>query len=275
MEDLTPVTVRVGDATIHLDVIRGSHQDRRITLDGAWERHITIFLAQMLRKFRAPVFFDVGANIGYYSVLAEKLGATRVAAFEPAAGVRQVLERNVERNGCASVVVDGRIVGPAGARLRMVSPEGFEEGAFAAPATDADAEGSVTIDEFCAETGLLPSIVKIDVEGRDLDVLQGGLATLAQARPLVVFEFQHCMIDALSQTRPADLFPALREIGYTPYLFRGHSGVAVEMVSFPILQQIYDLAVETGNAGCWDVALWPARLGTMVKPFDRSRLEPA
>ena len=41
------------------------------------------------------------------------------------------------------------------------------------------------------------------------------------------------------------------------------------------LQQIYDLAVETGNAGYWDVALWPARLGTMVKPFDRSRLEPA
>ena len=158
----------------------------------------------------------------------------------------------------------------------MVTPEGFEEGAFAAPAAAAEtADESISIDASCAESGIAPSFIKIDTEGRDLDVLGGALQTLERAQPAAVFEFQAGMIEALSATKPGDLFSHLARIGYSPYLFRGHSVLAVEKVDFETLHRIYDLTVASGNGGHWEVLLWPPRLRTLVKPFDRRRLDRA
>lgn len=269
---VSQVTLNFNRSKVHLDVVSNSHQHQSILRDGVWERHVGAFLATLISRHRDSVVFDVGANIGYFSVLAAKFGA-RVVAFEPNPDVRQILTSNIEKNSCNSVTIDGRIVARSDAQPRLVSPDGFEEGAFTVAASDENADESVSIDNFCKSSGILPTIIKIDTEGRDLDVIQGALHTLEHSHPVIVFEFQVCMIDRVSHTKPSDLSHRLRSIGYTPYLFRGHSVLAVEMVDFEVLQRIYEINVANNNGGYWDVVLWPATLRPMVLPFDRSRLD--
>ena len=98
---------------MRLEVIAGSHQHRCIERDGVWERHIGAFIAGLLPRLPSPVVFDVGANVGYYTVLAAEVGA-RVVAFEPNPGVRQILTRNVASSACSGVTIDPRIVGASG-----------------------------------------------------------------------------------------------------------------------------------------------------------------
>ena len=269
---LSQVSLSFNRADVTLDVLSGSEQHRAIVRDGIWKRHIGAFLATILSKRKSAVVFDVGAGVGYYSVAAAKFGA-RVIAFEPDPGIREILRTNIVRNGCTLVDVDGRIVATEGLHLRLIPREGLEDEAFTVDASVGEADPSVSIDMYCGESGLDPSLIKIAAEGRDLDVLAGAMQTLGRTQPAAVFELHAGMTDALSATRPADLFAALERLGYRPYLFRGHSVTAAEMIDFDILQRIYDAGLAGNSDGRWDVLLWPPRLSTLVKDFDRSRLD--
>lgn len=266
-DDISQVTVRVGPSTIRLEGPAGSQVHEKIRSDLVWERHVTIFLGAVFTQSKSAVLFDVGAHTGYYTVMAAQHGA-RVVAFEPNPEVRAFLERNVAINGCTGVTVDPRIVGDGRTRMRLVAKTGAEEISYAAEAGEEDAAPAVSLDEYCAATNVWPTIVKCDAEGRDLDVVQGALTVLERRAPPVLIEFQPAKIAVLSATKPDGLFRSLARIGYAPYLFRGHTGVAVELVDYEILQRIYDLNVRINSGGYWDVLLWPPHMPPLTKPFE-------
>jgi hypothetical protein len=64
---------------------------------GVWEQRTTDYIKANLKK--GQTFVDVGANVGYYSILASKLGA-KVLAFEPSKDNRELLEHNIKDNDC-------------------------------------------------------------------------------------------------------------------------------------------------------------------------------
>ncbi len=266
-KSISRVTFTLGGTEFDLEVVAGSGQERYLKVNGIWERHISLFLGQLFESFKTPVLFDVGANIGYYTVFAAKFGA-KVVAFEPNPAIRAILQRNLATNACADVVVDDRIVCREGATLKLVEPDQFEEGSNAISVAPEDSDPSISIDGYVAAGGSAPDIIKIDAEGRDLDVVHGALSTMARAQPIVIFEFQPCAIATLDATNPAEIFPAVRQLGYTPYLFKGHTGVACSMVDYEILSRIYDLAVANRDANHWDVLLWPPRLRPLIKPYE-------
>jgi FkbM family methyltransferase len=133
------------------------------------------------------VVYDLGANVGYYSLAAaRRVGPHgRVIAFEPLPDVADVLERHLAVNGIRNVTVercavsdeDGEAwfdpgVGSAYGRLS-------ETGRIRVP--------TVSLDRFCAVRGLpLPNVVKIDVEGAELQALRGAVGILRRARPRVM-----------------------------------------------------------------------------------------
>jgi FkbM family methyltransferase len=105
------------------------------------------------------VFYDLGANVGYFSLVAAALGA-RVVAFEPFPDNLRLLQRNAE----------GRDV-----EVRPVAVsdrEGFAS--FEAGPTSQDGklgEGDLTVPTVALDGD--PTFVKVDVEGAELDVVRG------------------------------------------------------------------------------------------------------
>jgi FkbM family methyltransferase len=149
---------------------------------------------------RGGVFVDVGANAGYFSVLAAlRAGpAGRVFAFEPQPDTRARLLRHVDVNGVGDrVIVSRSALGrgdrataslftscmPGNSGLSSIAPSAQ---ALASGALRPDVQTQVplqTFDRWAADAAVRQiDIVKIDVEGAELDVLEGMAETFA-ARP--------------------------------------------------------------------------------------------
>jgi FkbM family methyltransferase len=146
---------------------------------------------------------DVGANVGAYSILLGQWAGPsgKVFAFEPAPEVFEGLARHVALNGLAGRVEPirsavGAEVGTA--RLLIAGTGGESRLVIPTPGTPGTDVGAMidvrvtTIDAFCAERGLSPDFIKVDVEGFELSVLQGARDTIRRrGRDLALFVEMH------------------------------------------------------------------------------------
>lgn len=145
------------------------------------------------RELRGGDFVDVGAHIGMYSLVAAAGTSGRVLALEPNPAAREQLVANVRLNGLANVIVVGKAAAAAPGRAQLHVPatpdpsfSSLEPGRFA---EGAPVEVEVTtVDDEVEVHGLRPTLVKIDVEGRELDVVAGMARTLAAHRPTLLVE---------------------------------------------------------------------------------------
>ncbi|MEA2434751.1 MAG: hypothetical protein QOG54_2208 [Actinomycetota bacterium] len=136
--------------------------------------------------------YDIGANIGIYSLWGSRLVGEggRVFSFEPVPNTRAMLERLIDQNGCSNIVVIPNAVGAAAGQIRLQVLPGISGLSSATRplegATDIEVE-SISIDDFIRDNPS-PTVVKIDVEGFELEVLRGMQATIEEHRPLVISE---------------------------------------------------------------------------------------
>lgn len=162
--------------------------------DGGNELPVQEAIAARLRP--GSVFYDVGANVGFFTLLAGRIvGPTgRVESFEAVPANAGCVTRNAARNDLGQVGVHAVAVGRAAgvATLHLaVHPGGAVLASAGAPP---DAAGTievpvVVLDEL-VETGALPppDLVKIDVEGAEEDVLAGLRRTIERHHPALLIE---------------------------------------------------------------------------------------
>jgi FkbM family methyltransferase len=132
------------------------------------------------------VFWDIGANVGVYTLYAARRGDTSVVAFEPAAVNYYLLAANCEVNGFddrVQCLLAGIGAGKAIARLEVsqfATAQSFSfHGKKHRPYGGRQAAFIVSIDELVEDYGLpCPNYIKLDVPGVTHDILSGGERTL-------------------------------------------------------------------------------------------------
>lgn len=143
-----------------LPILRGSLRGRW-WLPAASEAAVRVLLATYEKRqaalFRAMVrpghtVLDVGAGVGYYTLLAAQLtGVTgRVVAFEPDARSFRYLERHLAMNRCVNVTTEPSVV---------------------------------ALDTYVRQKRLRPDVLRVDMEDLELEVLRGGADMLRGSRP--------------------------------------------------------------------------------------------
>ena len=162
---------------------------RYIHIFGVWEPHLTAWLQRRLRP--GDVFIDVGANVGYYTLLASQLvgEAGGVVAIEASPTFHGRLRDHVGMNGCANVRTVNIAASDRHQELTFVLASSKNLGANSIVPYVGPAESSFKIpaqplaDTLTAEEIAKARVIKIDVEGSEGAVLRGLAPVLGELRP--------------------------------------------------------------------------------------------
>jgi len=162
---------------------------------------------------------DVGANEGVLTAVAARFVGPdgRVIAFEPSPGLAALARRVFEVNELDNVVLEEAAAGAPDATLRF---ESARNGAgYAKGAPTGFEVATVAIADYCRERGIMPGVVKTDVDGPEISVLE-GLSDLLEGttRPTLVVELSN-ETERLGYSWSA-ILSFVREHGYSAYASR-------------------------------------------------------
>ena len=174
-------------------VDKADYIQRHLLYDRVWEPQVSELLKTELAE--DDVLFDVGANVGYFTCLALQAGVKTVFAFEPDPLTREILQMHLQINGFADR--DVRLIASA------VSDSAEKRYFFRTHVSNTGQSGLASrnaVSSFEVETETLdrlvsggrvptPTILKVDVEGWERNVLRGARTLLRRNAPrLIIFE---------------------------------------------------------------------------------------
>lgn len=181
-----------------------------------WEPNLTAFIEARLKP--GEVFVDVGANLGWFSILAGRLVGPvgTVVAIEASPLLAGELRRNVEANRLSNVRILNAAAGAEAGTVDVV--HGPAENAGLTRVRKGATVRRDTLQAFIDGKDLpLVRLIKIDVEGAEYDVIKGFTPALGQlsASAEVIIE-----VDPESARGPEDvrvLFDSFERAGFHPY----------------------------------------------------------
>lgn len=201
---------------------------------GIWEPQLSAWLTQRLRP--GDTFVDIGANVGYFSLLAARcVGPTgTVVAVEPSPRSYALLTRNLARNGASNVRTAQVAVGDQEQDVTLFAGEETHWGLAsvvdtAAPTSQVEAVVAMRrLASVLAPSELSTTrVIKIDVEGAEAAVVDGLLELLGAAPADLELVVEIGPDRLAAQGRSAEhLHAALAACGYHAYLLPNAYDVA-------------------------------------------------
>jgi FkbM family methyltransferase len=209
---------------------------------GTYERPLQSFIAGHLAE--GDTFYDIGGNIGFFSLIAaRRVGPEgRVYAFEPVPENAAAISRSARLNGFDTVNVFNVAVGSTNGRAELMLAHHIGGATLASVGPPPDLRGTievelVTIDMLIAQRGLRPpTLVKVDVEGAEVEALTGMAETIRTHRPTVLYEVDDASRAGL-QRKAADIAGFWDAAGYAlsdlPAAYQGIDWQVAHMVARP------------------------------------------
>ena len=190
------VKVSVMGKMLDLD-LRDEAVSSAIYVEGVWEPCETSFVEKILRP--GMVFVDVGAHVGYYTLLASGIVGSggRVYAFEPDPGNLAFLRRNVRNNQCQNVVVEHKAVTASSGQLLLYqSANNFGDHRIYEP-TDEPAKprekrrsivsvDAVSLDAYFERNPRRIDFLKMDIQGAEYSAFVGMRGVLRRNPEIIV-----------------------------------------------------------------------------------------
>jgi len=200
---------------------------RHVHYFGVWEPNLTYWIRSRLKP--GDVFIDVGANVGYHSVLASELvgGSGKVVAVEPAPAIFSILEENLRLNHAANVRAVNCAAWDREETLTLYTePEqlGVVTTAVAEWAEHWGLKNRVQVPAAPLDVILKPSeyraarMIKVDVEGAEWQVLSGMASLIPEYGDdmEIALEATPAMLEA-SGRKAQDVLDLLKRWGFHPY----------------------------------------------------------
>ena len=208
----SPASAEIEGVTFELDLAQALHRAVYLNL-------FSLELRRVVLPLLSPrdLFVDVGANFGFWALLAARRGC-RVIAVEPIPATRALLAANAERNGLAErLEIIAAAVSDRPGSLTVAVPAGESGQASAHPDAGVELERftveTMTLDELLGEQPV--RFLKIDVEGHEPAVLRGAARALRSGRVEYVLVELASTVMSRSGASGASLIDVLEGCGYT------------------------------------------------------------
>ena len=196
-------------------------KDRILELDvnATWEEMESTFIINNVNE--RTVFVDVGANIGYFSMLAAQQKVGKVLAIEPIPGTYDMLRRNVEHNLFRDVIEPLNIaLGSKEHTVKFVCSLGpknhieyeVDNVHRDLPTIDVNV---TTLDNLLKDKEEIDRIdvIKVDIEGAEYGFLQGARMTLETFKPIIMMEIEEHRLVKYNVTAE-NIFAFMNDLGY-------------------------------------------------------------
>lgn len=151
---------------------------------GLYEKYETELFKKLIKK--GMVVADIGANIGYYTLLAARLVGEegKVFAFEPEPHNYSLLCKNIEVNRYRNVIPIRKAVFSKSGRMKLFLDKS-NLGGHSLSEANVDKGASITIeitrlDDYFKNTDYKIDLIKVDVQGTEMEVLEGMANTINQ-----------------------------------------------------------------------------------------------
>jgi FkbM family methyltransferase len=196
------------------------HVDISIIETGIFEAASTRIVNQYVKK--GHVVLDVGANIGYYTVLLSELVSNegRVIAFEPTRHFGNVLKANVEANQLTNVDVIDYGLSNRDREVDIdigISSATIHSSNYYDPIIRHERISLKTLDNFVSENNISRiDFIKIDVDGHEPYFFDGAWAVLEKLDPFILFEVSHLHY-MKAGINLCEFYKKLKEKGYRIY----------------------------------------------------------
>ena len=224
--------------------ILSDYREGRMFMD--YEPEFTAEFVKLARQ--ANTIYDVGANIGLYSLAAALTNPNAlVVAFEPERRCNAVHEESIKLNGFDNINIIAACLGDLNENTEMTSKG--STGHYITRNDQGASQDSFTIpmyklDDLVKEENLsAPDVLKIDVEGYEFHVLRGMEYMLKTKRPIILLELHRDFMQLYGEDADA-LIDWMNEKGYDHQVLRtpGHGKKTKH-------KQVHMLMTPRNNAG--------------------------
>ena len=226
--DIVPADLHWVESNEGIRISGASNQDmmlREIYVRGHYQDDVMAALQNLLSP--GDTLWDVGANYGYMSLWVDRHfgGRVKTVAFEPSPIVLPNLRANLRENDASHIEIVEDACSDSSGTVEFFMAEHKSWNATLIPEF-ADQHGqtsrieiqAVTIDELVT-TRTPPDVLKIDVEGAELMVVEGGRRFLSESRPPMVIEYNRRAVDDIGRTGD-EFLDVFRSLGYAPHLMK-------------------------------------------------------
>ena len=205
--------VNLGDFGIY--VMPSDYIGRSILEGGNYESHVTGVIRNNLRD--GDVFLDLGANIGYFTMLAGRLvgEAGKVIAVEPNPQNLQLMYASLLQNSMTNVDIYPYAASDTAGILRFTTV-GSNGGVVTEHSRDQKhflLVPSVTLDHVLRDVPRI-DLVKIDIEAHELAAIRGMENTIRRLKPRIITEFHPWAMTLNNTEPPVNYLHKLIDLGY-------------------------------------------------------------
>ncbi|MES2208749.1 MAG: FkbM family methyltransferase [Chloroflexota bacterium] len=183
------------------------------------------FLAA-ISVLEATEAFDIGANVGVFSIVASTTTTARITGFEPTPQLAATYRAVASANGLGCEVEEIALGAERGSATLYLSARTDSSNSLVAGFRQAAGTVAVPmerLDDYVIRSGRRPAVMKVDTETTEPAVFEGGLETLRTVRPWIVCE-------VLAGTTETRLMALLQPLGYRFHHLGEHGPTEVDEI---------------------------------------------